>query len=135
MIFHGGRGSQEDASTFRSGESAILVVVVIVTPRDVVWDQIPGVIRVVLRGLGEGWADRRDGANRRDGGAMVGVDIQRGFEACDEIERKDGEVISELCTVVLDFEGGREERHREGHWLRARGRGEDEVNGGRGANI
>jgi hypothetical protein len=58
------------------------------------------------------------------------------LEARGKIERKDGEVGGEFSAIVLDLEGERGERHREGHFFEARegregggvwGRGEGRV--------
>lgn len=76
MILHGGGRSQEDASTFGTGERAILVVVIVVPPGHVVWDQVPAVIRFVLGGLRKDWAEwGGDGADGGGGGAATIVGL------------------------------------------------------------
>jgi len=128
MVFHGGGRSQEDASTFGTGESAILVVVIIVPPRNIVWDQVPGVVRLVLGGLWEDWAGwGGDSANRRDGGATMIVGLGWVLVVWSEIKMRDGEVRGELQAIVLNLERRRGERDREGHELRMRRRREDKA--------
>ena len=96
LAFHGGRRSQEDASTFGAGESAILVVVVIVAPRDIVWDQVPAVFEVILGRLGEGWGEwGGDGCGGGDGGAARTV-VCSVVEILGGIEGREGEVRGEL---------------------------------------
>lgn len=127
LVFDGGGRSQEDASALRARESAILVVVIIVTPRDIVWDQVPTIVRLVLGGLGKGGADRgRDSANGREGGTTRTVELGGLAEGRGEVRGEGDGVRGELCTVVLDFEREGGERHREGHLLRRRERREDE---------
>lgn len=109
LIFDGGGRSQKDASTLWTGESAIFVVVVVITPRDIVWDQVPAIVRFVLRGLGEGRADwGGDGAGGRDGGTTMTIELGGLVDG-------GGGVRGELCAIVLDFERERGERDREGH--------------------
>ena len=119
LVFDGGGRSQEDASALRAGKSAILVVVVIITPRDIVWDQVPAIVRLVLRGLREGRADGRgDCANGRDGGTTRTVEAGHLVESSwGKIGEEEGRVRGELCAIVLDFERERGDRHRDGHLL------------------
>lgn len=96
LTFHGGRRSQEDAGTFGAGKSAILVVVVIVAPGHIVWDQVPAVFELILGRLGEGWGDwGGDGSGGGDGGAagtvVCGVVVILG-----EIKGREREVRGEL---------------------------------------
>ena len=137
LIFDWGRRSQENAGTFRTRKGTVFVVVIIVTPRHVVWDQIPAVIRLVLDGLRKGWASGRgDSVDRREGGTTGAVSLSGLLEAWGKIERKESEVGSEFSAIVLNLEGERGERHREGHFFEARegregggvwGRGEGRV--------
>lgn len=74
LVFYGSGRSQEDAGTFGAGESAVLVVVVVVPPGDVVGDQVPGVVRFVLGG--KDWGDRGgDGADGGEGETTGEVDL------------------------------------------------------------
>lgn len=108
LIFDWGGRSQEDAGAFRAGEGAILVVVIIVAPRYIVWDQIPAIVRFVLGGLEKGRTDGRgNGANGRHGGTTRTVDFSGMLETWGKIERVDSEVGGELGAVVLDLEGDR----------------------------
>lgn len=123
LVFDGGGRSQEDASSLRTRESAILVVVIIIAPRDIVWDQVPAIVQLVARGLGEGWADRGgDCGNGGDRGATRTVELCGLVEGRGDILRKEDGVGGELGTVVLDLERERGERHRERHLLRRRER-------------
>lgn len=116
LIFDWGGRSQEDAGAFRAGKGAVLVVVIVVAPRHIVWDQVPAIVRFVLGGLEKGWADGRgNGADRRYGGTTRTVDFSGMLETWGKIERVDGEVGGELGAVVLNLEGERGERDREGH--------------------
>ena len=80
---------------------------IIVSPGHIVGDQVPAVAQLILGGLGEGQAERGgDGAERGDGGTMRVADLGGMLV---------GEVGDELRAVVLDLEGERGDRHREGH--------------------
>ena len=93
LIFDWGGRSQEDAGAFRTREGAVFVVVIIVTPGHIVWDQIPAIIRFVLGGLGKDWTDGRGGgANRRHGGTTRTVDFSGVLETWGKIEREESEV-------------------------------------------
>ena len=97
LTFHRGGRSQEDAGTFRTGESAVFVVVIVVPPRHIVRDQIPAVLELVLGGLGKDWGyGGGDGAGGGGGGAtgtddLCGVLLVRG-----EIERRERDVWGKL---------------------------------------
>ena len=121
LIFDGGGRSQEDASALRAGESAVLVVVIIVAPRDVVWDQVPAIIQFVLSGLGKGWAEwGRSRTERRERGTTWTVELGDLVEGWGHIAGEDEGVRGELGEVVLDFEREGGLRDREGHWFRRR---------------
>ena len=127
LVFDGGGRSQEYAGAFRTGKSAIFVVVIVISPGYVVGNQVPGVVRLVLGGLRKSWADRRgDGTNGGDRGTPRKADLG-GVKDRKGIERMEGEVRDELRAVVLDLEGERGDRPREGHSTeRERERREDE---------
>ena len=96
LAFHGGRRSEEDASAFGAGKSAILVVVVIVAPGHIVWDQVPAVFEFILGRLGEGWGGRGgDGSDRGDRGAARTV-VCSMVVILGGIEGREGEVRGEL---------------------------------------
>ena len=113
LAFHGSRRSQEDASTFGAGKSAILVVVVVVAPRNIVRDQVPAVFEVILGRLGEGWGDwGGDSCGGGDGGATRTV-VCGVVEILGGIKGRESEVGGELGAVVLDLERERGERDGE----------------------
>jgi len=97
LIFHGGGRSQEDASAFGTGESAVLVIVIIVPPGYVVRDQVPAVVQLFLGGLGKGWGDRGvDGADGGVGETTKSANLWGILGVRREIKRRDREVRGEL---------------------------------------
>ena len=116
LVFDGGGRSQEDASTFGTGESAVLVIMIIVPPGNIVRDQVPAVVLLVLGGVGKDWGDwRGDGAEGGDGETARVADIWAVVGVRGEIQGRDGEVRGEFSAVVLDLERDKGERDGEGH--------------------